>query len=74
MALIENVSSGIALHGAAAGVWQGLMRRRAQRHLRVELSGKAVRILCDMGMDPAAITARPWTYDLVDTHVIGNRP
>jgi hypothetical protein len=74
VALIENGDFGRVSQGALASVLEGFARRRDERRLKAALVGKPERLLRDMGLDPSAVTAGSWAYQLGNVQAIGNRP
>lgn len=74
MALIKNIDSDTGNRGALAGALLGILRRHEERRLQAALAGKPDRLLRDMGVDPEAMEAQPWDYELGAIEAIGNRP
>ncbi|MCW5713556.1 MAG: hypothetical protein KIT43_03455 [Bauldia sp.] len=74
MALIKHSNSETGNRGALAGALLGILRRYEDRRVQAALAGKPERLLRDMGVDPAAIHADAWDYELSDVQAIGNRP
>jgi len=74
MALTKNINYDAGNRGVLAGALLGILRRHEERRLHAALAGKPDRLLRDMGVDPDAIEAQSWAYELGATQAIGNRP